>query len=756
MNRSKVLIVLGLIATVFVGQSASAQVVLTNIASARAKAIGDTVLIRGIVTLSGLRPVYVQDSTAGIAAYSGAGLTDGFATGDSVQIQGVLKNYNSLLELDPVLSVSVLGAGLPGPVPQIIAIGSVGEIHESELIKVEGVHFVQSGSFASGNYSVTNGTTTLAVRINSGSPLIGTPIPAGSIDAIGVLGQYSFSDPSAGYQLTPRTAEDLQPLPGPRIISGPTVDSVFADGFRVRWSTLDPGSTILRFGPYETTTDTVAFEDLSLEHTVTISGLPSGRVYTFTAESENTNGVSGSSKKYAVTTSPQSSGVMTAYFNYPVDSALPLPETANGAQNLASHLLARIDAAARTIDLALYSFNDATSDPDVAVTVAQSLITAKNRGVSVRMVHDNRPTYAPLQSLIDAGIPVVKRDLTSGIMHNKFWVFDGRDTLDPSDDWVVTGSWNMTDVGTYADAQNALFVQDQSLAAIYTKEFNEMFGSTSTTPGVGRFGPAKFDDTPHITLVGNALVEVFFSPSDATTAQINRTLNTAQNNIFFGLLTFTRDDIRDVILAKKSQGVVVKGILNSSSDQGSEYATLLANGVDILIESNSVVDGQFHHKYAIVDPFNEGNDPIVLTGSHNWSTAAETDNDENTVIVHSGSLARQYVREFSKRYAESGGTGQVVSVEGSAFDAPRSFVLSEAFPNPFNPSTQFALTVPTSSRINVTVYDMLGRRVETLIDGHFESGTYAVRWSPTAVSGTYFIVLKTPTSAIARRAVFVR
>jgi hypothetical protein len=78
-----------------------------------------------------------------------------------------------------------------------------------------------------------------------------------------------------------------------------------------------------------------------------------------------------------------------------------------------------------------------------------------------------------------------------------------------------------------------------------------------------------------------------------------------------------------------------------------------------------------HHKYMIVDQNAPASDPLVLTGSHNWSAAAANDNDENTVIVHDATIANLYYQNFVKRFVENDGvlfelTGPPTAVNDSA------------------------------------------------------------------------------------------
>jgi hypothetical protein len=79
---------------------------------------------------------------------------------------------------------------------------------------------------------------------------------------------------------------------------------------------------------------------------------------------------------------------------------------------------------------------------------------------------------------------------------------------------------------------------------------------------------------------------------------------------------------------------------------------------------------------------------------------------------------------------------------------PNGFCLYQNYPNPFNPSTKFYVGVPNYSHIIVDVFDILGRKVRTLIDQMVEPGYYPFEWnsetdnSGIVGSGIYFIRLK--------------
>ena len=72
--------------------------------------------------------------------------------------------------------------------------------------------------------------------------------------------------------------------------------------------------------------------------------------------------------------------------------------------------------------------------------------------------------------------------------------------------------------------------------------------------------------------------------------------------------------------------------------------------------------------------------------------------------------------------------------------SPESFTLGEAFPNPFNPSTSFNLSVPEAGNVSVLVYNVMGQVVAILADGYFDANNYSFTWDASSVpSGVYLV-----------------
>jgi hypothetical protein len=100
----------------------------------------------------------------------------------------------------------------------------------------------------------------------------------------------------------------------------------------------------------------------------------------------------------------------------------------------------------------------------------------------------------------------------------------------------------------------------------------------------------------------------------------------------------------------------------------------------------------------------------------------------------------------------------VTAIEPQPSDLlPPRFVLSQNYPNPFNPGSTIQFDLPNASQVTLTVYDILGRNVETLVDGVRASGTHKVQFNPTNLpSGVYFYRIQARSLHPQKREVFMQ
>lgn len=94
---------------------------------------------------------------------------------------------------------------------------------------------------------------------------------------------------------------------------------------------------------------------------------------------------------------------------------------------------------------------------------------------------------------------------------------------------------------------------------------------------------------------------------------------------------------------------------------------------------------------------------------------------------------------FGPTNAYYDGSNIVVGIDEQKPSIAGTFDLSQNFPNPFNPTTQIRFTIPSSERVTIILFDLLGRKVATLVDEPYSAGTFTVTLDASKLpSGTYF------------------
>jgi len=672
-----------------------------TIAAARSLPVGSTVTISGIVLngpeLGTIR--YVQDGTGGIGVFSLA--LSSTVKGDLVSVTGVTDDYFNLLEINPVTSWNLISSGNPLPLPAIITPSQLDETVEGELVQINSVTFSNPGGLFTGNATFgfsANGQPGV-IYLRSNSPLVGTSIPSGNVTLTGICSQNNLA-----YQVLPRDTNDLVSSGSIQITVPPVQLNITTSGFDIQWETNVTGSTYINFGNSPALGSTLT-GTAGTTHLVTVSGATASEVFYVKAFSVSGNDTAFSDTKVFITAS-NSSGAIKAYFNRTVDHAVANAPTNYAIQlnnAIDDTLKAYIDRCQQTLDIAIYNFDNVNT-----TQIIQAINDAYSRGVQIRIISDGSNNNAALPSL-NAAIPKVSSPtipaLYYGIMHNKFVVMDAN--ASNADLPVVwTGSTNWSNDQLYTDANNVIIFQDQSLAVAYTMEFNEMWGSAGMTPvpANAKFGPDKADNTPHEFLIGGKRVENYFSPSDNVNYQIIKTINAADAQLFFSTYVFTRYDLAFAIEDRVNHGIYTAGIVDDSSNGGGYPYSIMQSvmGNKIELYDHPSLPGILHHKYMIVDQLNASLDPLVLTGSHNWSNTANLKNDENTVIVHDENISNQYYQEFYKRFYESGGT---LGVKETEKNSP-AFML---YPNPAHDKIFIEMELSAQTSMTIMIMDLTGK-----------------------------------------------
>jgi len=269
----------------------------------------------------------------------------------------------------------------------------------------------------------------------------------------------------------------------------------------------------------------------------------------------------------------------------------------------------------------------------------------------------------------------------SGLMHHKFVVVDQR--------WVISGSANFTSSGMHGDAgaprtrgnvNHLLRIDSTDLAAIFTAEFNRMWGDGPGGLHDSRFGRGKDDPNSASVQVGSSLITVLFAPHTKTNPHhglhlINRELDNAQRSIDLALFVFSAQEVTNTLAKKVDEGIEVRLLADPgfASRPFSEVLDLLGLSMPdrfCKLEAGNQplqrpIKGvgtprlargdKLHHKFAVID------NKTVITGSFNWSPSAAFQNDETLLVIESAQLAKHFTREMDRlwRGAELGITARI-------------------------------------------------------------------------------------------------
>ena len=88
---------------------------------------------------------------------------------------------------------------------------------------------------------------------------------------------------------------------------------------------------------------------------------------------------------------------------------------------------------------------------------------------------------------------------------------------------------------------------------------------------------------------------------------------------------------------------------------------------------------------------------------------------------------------------------------------PRTFDLEQNYPNPFNPTTQINYAVPEQSDVRIEVYNVIGRRVATLVNREMAPGNYTVNFDASSLSsGMYFYRLKAGSTLLTKKMTLIK
>jgi phosphatidylserine/phosphatidylglycerophosphate/cardiolipin synthase-like enzyme len=331
-------------------------------------------------------------------------------------------------------------------------------------------------------------------------------------------------------------------------------------------------------------------------------------------------------------------------------------------------LLELLDAAAadgKTVYAALFELNDPELIDRLVKLADRARVILANGATKHAGEDENDKARKQLR---DAGVQVHDRMLSSGHLgHNKFVVVcdvDGRDA-----ETAVTGSTNWSKTGLCTQANNALVLDDPAVARLYRDQWDRLAAAG------GGYPPELIaaNDEEKTAAPGASHLSVWFTPVEELVDldEAKRLIDAAKDGILF--LMFNpgpRGTLLNDIIERNSAGspaydpdLYIHGVLNQDPSttknpviglfrrghfEPANFDVVLPAHIDARldywtpeIQKLPEAFAMVHSKTVVIDPF--GEEPVVMTGSHNLGPKASSSNDDNLVIVRgSHALAAAY------------------------------------------------------------------------------------------------------------------
>ena len=277
--------------------------------------------------------------------------------------------------------------------------------------------------------------------------------------------------------------------------------------------------------------------------------------------------------------------------------------------------------------------------------------------------------------LQNAGIPIIDDTADgskgSGLMHHKFVVVDNRRLIVTSANFTTSDiHGDFTNPSSLGNANNLLQIESPELANLFTDEFNILWGDGPKGKPDSKFGIQKPFRPAQQVMVGTTIVKVEFSPTsstvpweDSSNGLIGKTLNSSTKSVSMALFVFSEQRLANILERKNESGVQIRALIDPDFAYRSYSEALDMLGVALPNNCKYEVDNRpwrnpistvgvplllkgdlLHHKFAVIDG------ETVITGSHNWSAAANKNNDETVLLIDSSIVAAHFAREFDRLY----------------------------------------------------------------------------------------------------------
>ena len=179
-----------------------------------------------------------------------------------------------------------------------------------------------------------------------------------------------------------------------------------------------------------------------------------------------------------------------------------------------------------------------------------------------------------------------------------------------------------------------------------------------------------------------------------------------------------------------------------------------ATNVEIIQSSSSIIFEANGYVGAIQMTINHGNDFSIEMTDKAMVADYRTEGNSTTLMVVNPESNELFTAEGSYTIETI-----VAAANGEYIDIslPTVFSVSNAYPNPFNPTTSLNINLDTDSFVSVKVFNVMGQLIDTVSEGQMSEGTHAITWdASTLASGVYFINTEVGTSLSTQKVMLLK
>lgn len=297
--------------------------------------------------------------------------------------------------------------------------------------------------------------------------------------------------------------------------------------------------------------------------------------------------------------------------------------------------------------------------------------------------------------------------------------------------------------------------------------------------------------TPFLDIPANVTLNIGVAPGNSTSAADtlknfavtlakNKTYVAVANGVLdpsiyapnpdgrsIGFTLFARDDVRE---SAKKHNMVDLLVLHGSSD--APTVDVIARGVATLVDDAAY--GDFTNYISVpagsytldITPGNDNSNVL-------FSYAADLSGlGGGAAIVFASGFVTPSANQNGAGFgifaaladgtviglpAPAGGAAATLANGGSSSLDINSFDLRQNYPNPFNPSTTIAFSIASSERVNLTIYDIAGREVATLVNDNLDAGNHSVTFDASNLAtGVYFYRIQAGSFKAIKRMMLVK